>query len=132
MKKILSTSMLSVAAALLIFASFTEISIYKNLKAYGYGASEVVPTTLVYLGLSDGYTVDTEDGMTQYIGRHNAEYYDDLMSTNGYECIDRMGTATIYQKDDTQQLILATDDRCHWFRVYKMGSGHQIEDFEAK
>lgn len=132
MRKKITASVLGVFAAILIFASFTEINIYRNLKAYGYGSSELAPATLVYLGLSDGYTVATEDGMTRYIGRHDSEYYDTLMSSNGYECIDRMGTASIYQKEDTQQLIVATDDWCHWFRVYKMGSGHQIEDFEAK
>lgn len=131
MKKILSTSMLVVAALALIFASFTEINIYRNLKTYGYGASELVPATLVYMRLSDGYTVECENGMSEYIGRHDSDHYDTLMSSNGYDCVDRMGRVTIYQKEDRQQIIEATDDWCHWFRVYKMDSGHQIEDFEA-
>ena len=131
MKKIVSTSLLTVAAMAIIFAIFTEINIYKNLKAYGFGASELVPATLVYMRLSDGYTVVSENGTSEYIGRHDQGHYDTLMSSNGYECIDRMGRVTIYQKEDRQQIIEATDDWCHWFRVYKMDNGNQIEDFEA-
>ncbi|SEL50723.1 hypothetical protein SAMN02910353_02767 [Ruminococcus sp. YRD2003] len=131
-KRILIIS-LTVLAFLLILV---EYFIYENLKSYGYGVKELPETTLVYLHLSDGFTVSTEENHSVFIGRHSY-IYDDLLQKKGYYKSDQMGLVYSYRKegkdykaDNVHEFhITASNDWCHWFRVYDMSGGYKIEGF---
>ena len=131
-KRILIISLI-VLAFLFIFV---EYFIYKNLKSYGYGVKELPQTTLVYLHLSDGFTVSTEGNHSVFIGGHSY-IYDDLLLKKDYYKSDQMGLVYSYRKegknyqaDNVHEFqIIAFNDWCHWFRVYGMSGGYKIEDF---
>lgn len=121
---------------LAILFILVEFFIYKNLKSYGYGVKELPKTTLVYLHLSDGFTVDTEGNHSVFIGRHSY-IYDDLLQKKGYYKSDQMGLVYSYRKEGKNYnannvhefYITASNDWCHWFRLYGIGGGYKIEDF---
>ncbi|MBR1593050.1 MAG: hypothetical protein IJ666_08620 [Ruminococcus sp.] len=127
------------SAVLIIFIFFfiiSEIFIYKYLKSYGYGTKELPKTTLVYFQLSKGFTVDEEENYSVFIGRHSY-IYDDFLNKKGYYKSDQMGLVYSYREENKSYSsdnihafsITASNDWCHWFRVYRIGGGYKIEDF---
>ena len=131
-KKILICIMAIISVLFII----VEFSIYTNLRAYGYGLSELPKTTLVYLRISKGFTVSTDERCSTFIGRHSY-IYDDLFKEKGYYEYDQMGMDYFYRKDDKvyssdnryEFCVMLTDDWCHWFRVYKIDADYKIENF---
>ena len=118
-----------------VFFLFSEISIYRNLKRYGYGMNELPETTLVYFHISKGFTVENDNQNSVFIGRHSY-IYEDVFDNKGYYEADRMGLDGFYQKKDEENnnhvfdfCITSTRDWCHWFRVYRLSDGYTIEDF---
>ena len=82
---------------LVIFFIITEGCIYRYLKLYGYGIDELLGTTLVYFHLSQGFTVNSWDEHSVFIGRHDY-IYDEMFEKNGYYQVDRMGEVGFYHK----------------------------------
>lgn len=119
-----------------IFFIATELFIMKYLKEYGYGIKQLPKTTLVYFHLSKGFTVSTEGKHSIFIGR-DSYIYDDFLQKKGYYKSDQMGLVYAYRKegkdysaDNVHEFhITASNDWCHWFRVYGIGGGYKIEDF---
>ena len=124
---------------LVIFFIITEGCIYSYLKLYGYGIDELLGTTLVYFHLSQGFTVNSSDEHSVFIGRHNY-IYDEMFEENGYYQADRMGEVGFYNKavegEEKKWVqpfdfnIISTSNWCHWFRVYELRGEYKIEDFE--
>lgn len=108
--------------------------IYKYLKEYGYGAEELPQTLAVYLHLDEGFTVKKEDGVSIFIGRENLLFYSDLVEKYGYREIEQSGNDLFCEKsegeEDTGFVIGATEDWCHWFRIYVINNDYKIEDFK--
>ena len=135
-KKILKRIGITMICLLAAFFVFTEICIYRYLKEYGFGAGELFKTTLVYLHISDGFTVNDGEEETRFIGRSNGKtYYAKLIADCGY---DRYGeddgnshfAPEGKSRDDEESFELwFFDDWCHWFRVGHLNGGHKIEDF---
>lgn len=119
-----------------LFFVYTEIMIYSYLKDYGYGFKELPQATLVYFHLSDGFTVDTTEHGSTFIGRHDY-IYDEVFLWKGYFESDQMGMVVYYAeigKDYPEGnacsfSVFCSNDWCHWFRVYELSGGRKIEDF---
>lgn len=134
-RKKIKISLLVLLALCVYFIIFTEINMLTYLKRYGYGTKELLQTTLVYLHLSEGFTVHNEGEYSVFIGRHSY-IYDNVFGREGYYEADRMGNAGFYNKKDNAEenrnfdfQVISTGDWCHWFRVYKLSGGYTIEDF---
>ena len=118
-----------------LFFTYTEIMIYSYLKQYGYGFKELPQATLVYFHLSDGFTVDTNEHGSTFIGRHDY-IYDEVFLWKGYFESDQMGMVVYYAeigKDHPEGnacgfSVFCSNDWCHWFRVYELSGGRKIED----
>jgi len=117
-----------------LFFVYTEIMIYSYLKDYGYGFKELPQATLVYFHLSDGFTVDTTEHGSIFIGAHDY-IYDEVFLWGGYIKSDGMGMSTYYNRLGNENTsgsdlgVLSTNDWCHWFRVYEIHGSKKIEDF---
>lgn len=105
---------------------------YSNLKTYGYGVKELPQTLAVYFRLSDGFTVEEgEDGVSVFIGRENLDFYSDLVEKYAYKEIDRLAPDVFFENDEGKGFVIgATEDWCHWFRIYIINNDYQIEDFK--
>ncbi|MBQ8514095.1 MAG: hypothetical protein IJ496_01700 [Ruminococcus sp.] len=127
--------LIGAAALLLLYILITLTGISGYLIKYGYGIKELPRTIAVYCNFSDGFTVDeTESGRSVFIGRPDY-IYDTLAEDSGYYESDRMGLVRYYNKSGEEAepadfYIHASDDWCHWFRVYEMSDGYRIEDFQ--
>lgn len=135
-RKKIKITILVVLALCVYFILFTELNILTYLKRYGYGTKELPQTTLVYLHLSEGFTVDNDGEYSTFIGSHSY-IYDYVFGKKGYYEADRAGLAGFYDKkagtkenDDANDFfIISTGDWCHWFRIYELSGGYTIEDF---
>lgn len=125
----------AVIVILVMFIGVNAAGVYSNLKEYGYGIKELPETLAVYFHLSEGFTVEEqEDGMSVFIGNEDLQYYSDIISKYGYK-EERSGNDAFYKKEDSQgnneQFVIgATEDWCHWFRVYTIDNDYKIEDFK--
>lgn len=58
----------------------------------------------------------------------------DLVEKYGYREKDRLGTYLFYEKNESEEgtgfVIGATEDWCHWFRIYVINNDYKIEDFK--
>lgn len=138
MKKRKSTILKVFIVIIIIIIAYIGITIggtYKYLKEYGYGINELPQTLAVYFHLSKGFTVEEKEGGDSiFIGRENWENYDNVVEKRGYKEIERYGTAGLYKKGNSKNeeydfSITATEDWCHWFRIYIIDNDYKIEDF---
>ena len=135
-KKVLKYILVISLIMVIAFVLLNEYCMLGYLESYGFGIKELPRTNLVFLGISKGFTVSSDEDWTTFIGRHDY-IYEDLMEKNGYYECDRMGEAGFYSKISEERTnefdhdfcIVSQNDWCFWFRVYSINNGYRIEDF---
>lgn len=94
-KKVLKYILIISLILVIAFVLLNEYCMLGYLESYGFGIKELPRTNLVFLGISKGFTVSSDEDWTTFIGRHDY-IYEDLMEKNGYYECDRMGDAGFY------------------------------------
>lgn len=120
-------------AVILMAVLFVEGSILRALVDCGYGMAELPKTTLVFLGISKGFTTDdsTEDDMSVFIGS-SKDIYGEYFEKKGYRRVYDLDGVDHYSKKDGEDYDFAFSctEKNTWFGVYKISEDHPIEDFE--
>ena len=126
---------ITITIILLSYAGITVGGTYKYLKEYGYGVDELPKTLAVYFHLSKGFTVEEKvNGDSIFIGRENLTVYNYFAAKHGYKN-EQYGLTLAYKQSNSKKevwdfSITATEDWCHWFRVYIIDNDYRIEDFD--
>lgn len=128
-------AIITIIIILLLYAGIAVVGIYEYLKEYGYGVDELPKTLAVYCHLSKGFTVEKEEsGDSIFIGREDLLFYTYFVEKHGYKCEQYGSTLSFIESNSKNQewdfSITATEDWCHWFRVYIIDNDYKIEDFD--
>ena len=130
---------LVILAIVMLFIGANSVFIYKYLNEYGYGIKELPQTVAVWLGLSDGFTVqvnnDEEYHSTLFIGRSYFDYYIKKYEKAGYTAIQEGSDISIDSKSDKSHISIGgMEEWCHWFRLYIISTDDgdivKIEDYK--
>lgn len=118
-------------AVILMAVLFVEGSILRALVDCGYGMAELPKTTLVFLGISKGFTTDdsTEDDMSVFIGS-SKDIYGEYFEKKDYHKVYDLDGVDYYGKGEDSDFGISCTEKNTWFGVYKISEDHPIEDFE--
>lgn len=134
--KVLKRITVGILISVLLILGVIVGGTYKYLREYGYTVYALPKALSVYFGFSDGYTIyyipDSES--TVFIGKRTSDY-NWFFQTRGYDEVDRYGSVSYYKKQDSTNEgydfgVWSSDDRCHFFRLYRISKGYKIEDFQ--
>lgn len=126
---------ITIIIILLLYAGIIIGGTYKYLKEYGYGVDELPKTLAVYFHLSKGFTVEKEEsGDSIFIGREDLTTYTHFAEKRGYKS-EQYGSMIAYIQSNSKNeewdfSITATEEWCHWFRIYIIDNDYRIEDFD--